>query len=249
MIIFDDILKARLLTRLDPRVRVACAAAFALLICLCEDPRALAWGVAVAALLLAVSGVPPRRALRRLAAVNTFMLVLVVTLPPFVPGATLFSLGRVAWSAEGLLRVAQIAARANAAMMMLTALLGNLESAHLGFALSGVGVPSKFAHLFLFMVRYLEIIHQEYHRLRDAMSLRGFRPRFNRHSFRTFGFLVGRLLVRSAQRSERILEAMKCRGFRGRFYVLTPWRIRRVDRVFAAGALICMVALVVMEAS
>jgi cobalt/nickel transport system permease protein len=244
MIVFDDILGARPLTRLDPRVRVVCTATFALLICLCSKPAALAWGGGAAALLLPASGVRPRLVLRRLAAVNVFMLVLVVTLPPFVPGAAWLRLGSVAWSVEGLVRVAQIAARANAVMMMVTALLGSMESAHLGFALSGVGVPDKFAHLFLFMVRYLEIIHQEYHRLRDAMSLRAFRPGLNRHALRTVGFLVGRLLVRSAQRSERILEAMKCR-----FYVLAPWRIRAADWAFAALAVLGMAALAILEVS
>ena len=249
MIIFDDIRKAHVLTRLDPRVRVVCLLIFAVIICLCERPAVLAWGLGASALLLLFSGVPFGRVLRRLAAVNAFMLLLVITLPPFLPGAPAFNIGSVAWGAEGLLRALVIAARANAVMMMVTALLGNMESAHLGFALGGVGVPGKFTHLFLFMVRYIEIIHREYHQLRDAMSLRAFRPGFNRHSFRTFGFLVGRLLLRGVQRSERILAAMKCRGFRGRFYVLHSWRIRPADVAFAVTVTAGLIALVVMEVS
>lgn len=247
MIIFDDLREARVLTRLDPRVRLVCALVFAVVVCLCERPLVLGCGLVASALMLSLSGVRMRRALRRLAAANVFMLLLAVTLPPFVPGDPVLAFGPVAWSAEGLRRALQITIRANAVMMMLTALLGNMESAHLGFALSGVGVPDKFAHLFLFMVRYIEIIHQEYHQLRDAMLLRGFRPAFNRHSFRTFGFLVGRLLVRSVQRSERILQAMKCRGFRGRFYVLVPWRIRGADIAFSVTAFAGLATLVTLE--
>ena len=122
-----------------------------------------------------------------------------------------------------------------------------MEPAHLGFALNGVGVPSKFAHLLLFMVRYIEVIHQEYHHLRAAMLLRAFRPRFDRHTFRAFGFLVGQLLVRSVNRSERIMEAMKCRGFRGRFYVLAPCRIESADIAFAIAAFTGMSALSIWE--
>jgi cobalt/nickel transport system permease protein len=247
MIIFEDLFRAGWLSRLDPRVRVACAFAFAVLICLCREPVVLGGGLAVALLLLSFSGVPPRRVLRRLGAVNAFLLVLLVTLPPFVPGASLASLGAVTWSVAGVHRVLLVAARANAVMMMLTALLGSMESAHLGFALGGVGVPEKFTHLFLFMVRYIEIIHQEYHRTRDAMALRGFRPGFNRHAFRAFGFLVAHLLVRSLQRAERVLDAMKCRGFRGRYYVLTPWCIRVRDLAFAVGAFTFLAALAVAE--
>ena len=42
----------------------------------------------------------------------------------------------------------------------------------------------------------------------------------NGHSYRTFGYLVGMLLVRSFDRSERVLAAMKCRGFRGQYWLL-----------------------------
>ena len=65
----------------------------------------------------------------------------------------------------------------------------------------------------LFMVRYFDVLGREYARLRAAMRVRCFRPAMNGHSYRMFGYLVGMLLVRSFDRSERVLAAMKCRGF------------------------------------
>ena len=47
------------------------------------------------------------------------------------------------------------------------------------------------------MIRYTEVVHVEYHRLRAAMRMRAFRARFDRRTFRAFGYLVGMLLVRS----------------------------------------------------
>jgi len=90
------------------------------------------------------------------------------------------------------------------------------------------------------MVRYIEVIHQEYHRLRDAIRLRGFRAGFNRRTFKTFGYIVGLLLVQSIDRSERISDAMKCRGFRGRFYVLAPFKLTLGDGVFTILASGCI---------
>lgn len=247
MIIFDDISAVRFLSRLDPRVSIASVFLFAVLICLCHRVVVLAAGLGTGVFLLSISGVPAKRVVKRLLALNAFMLLLAITLPVFASGIPLFRLGRLGWSAEGFFRVAQIAARANAVMIMLTALLGTMEAPHLGFALNGVGVPSKFTHLLLFMVRYIEVIHHEYHRLWDAMLLRGFRPRCDRHTLRAFGYLIGQLLVRSVNRSERILDAMKCRGFLGRFYVLSPCRISGGDLAFAAVALVCMFVLIIME--
>lgn len=247
MIIFDDIAERRFVSRLDPRLRVVCVALFAVLICLAERPLVLAAGLTAAGFVLALSGVPLRRTLERLVALNVFMLLLFATMPVFMPGEPAFRIGGLVWSAEGLLRALLIAARANGVMLMLIALLGTMEAAHLGFALSSLGVPNKFAHLLLFMIRHIEIIHHEYHHLRDAMLLRAFRPRFDPHTFRAFGFLVGQLLVRSVNRSERIMEAMKCRGFRGRFYILTPCRIERADKAFGIVALALMTALAMWE--
>ena len=62
------------------------------------------------------------------------------------------------------------------------------------------------------------------------MKMRGFRPRMNWHTYRTYGYLVGMLLVRSLERSERIVAAMKCRGFRGRFYLLDHFAFSSADR-------------------
>jgi len=247
VIILYDIAERRLVSRLDPRIRVAGVALFAIVVCLCERPPVLVAGLTAASHLLAVSGVPLRRALRRLTALNVLMLLLIATMPLSMPGETVFRMGGLEWSRTGVLRALLIATRANAVMLMLTALLGTMETARLGVALSGLGVPAKFAHLLLFMVRYIEIVHHEYHHLRDAMLLRAFRPRFDRHTFRAFGFLVGQLLVRSVNRSERIMEAMKCRGFRGQFYILTPCRVGGADIAFAVATVTALTALSIWE--
>jgi len=134
-----------------------------------------------------------------------------------------------------------IALRANSIMITLIALLTTMEPAHLGFALGRLGLGNKFPHILLFMIRYIEVIHQEYHRLRDALRLRGFRAGFNRHTFKTFGYIVGLLLVQSIDRSERISDAMKCRGFRGCFYVLAPFKLTLADGVFMTLASSCII--------
>ena len=132
-------------------------------------------------------------------------------------------------------------------MIALTALLATMEPAHLGLALNRLGLPAKLVHILLFMIRYIEVIHQQYHRLRDALRLRGFRPRCNRHTFRTLGYLIGLLLVRSIDRSERIIEAMKCRGFHGRFYVLSPFKLTVADAGFSLVAAACIILLSCMQ--
>ena len=49
------------------------------------------------------------------------------------------------------------------------------------------------------------------------MRARGFRPRTSRHTWRSYGNLMGMLLVRALERAQRVEEAMLCRGYNGAF--------------------------------
>jgi cobalt/nickel transport system permease protein len=112
-------------------------------------------------------------------------------------------------------------------------LLATSSMVRTGHALSHLRVPDKIVQMLLFTVRYFSVIHQEYHRLRSAMKVRGFRPRTNLHTYRSYGYLVGMLLVSTYERSKRIYAAMLCRGFKGRFYTLDHFTLSRRDLAFA----------------
>lgn len=68
--------------------------------------------------------------------------------------------------------------------------------------------------------------------MRRAMQARGFKPSTNKHTYRSYAWLVGMLLVKSWDRAERVHEAMKCRGFHGRFYTLASHRTTTSDYIF-----------------
>lgn len=231
MIIFNGV-GGGVLARLDPRVRVSSVLLLAVFLYAVPSISALSAAVGLGLALAVAAALPPGWTLRRLAALNLFILVLAATVPLAVPGEVLLRLGGLQWSVPGALRVARIALQANAVMLAAFALLATMDPVRLGFGLRGLGMPSRLTHLFLFTVRYIEVIHQEYHRLADALRLRGFRPRADRHTLRTLGYLVGQLLLRSLDRAARILAAMKCRGFDGRFHLLTRPRLTWVDALF-----------------
>ena len=92
--------------------------------------------------------------------------------------------------------------------------------AALGQALNRLGLPKKLTYLLLITYRYLFVIEQEYQRLRRALKIRGFKSGTNLHSYKTFAYLVGMLLVKASARARRVHHAMLCRGFKGRFYSL-----------------------------
>jgi len=162
----------------------------------------------------------PREILRRLAPVNLFACMVLVVLPWSTAGAASSPDAATLLGSRGLYLGVQVAVKANAMVLWIIVLLGTLDFTTLGHALRHLRVPGKLVHLLLFTVRYVDVLHAEYLRLRMAMKLRGFRPRVSWHTYRSLGYLIGMLLVRSLDRSERILAAMKCRGFRGQFHLL-----------------------------
>lgn len=222
------------IVQLDPRVRIVTAFVFAILVALSEKFLTLSLALVFSLFLVLASGIVHWTTCRRFIELNMFILFLLVFLPPAFPGSPLFSFGGFVWSVEGVIKATKIAIKANSIMIAFAALITTMEPLHLGLALNRLGFPDKLTHILFFVVRYLDVIHREYTRLVHAMKLRCFRPGFNRHTFKTYGYLVGMLLVKSLDRSERILEAMKCRGFRNRFYMLTVFRLTANDVLFIA---------------
>ncbi len=221
--------------RLDPRLRVVTALVFSVFVAVLGNASAAGLGLLFAVGVAVAAHLPAGATLKRLLALNAFVLLLVAILPLSVPGEAAFRIGPLTASRAGLAQAALIALKANAILLAGTALLSTLELPDLGHALHHLKVPDKLTHLLLFTVRYVEVLHHEYLRLVRALKVRGFRPRMDRHTYRTTGYLVGMLLVRSVERSERILAAMRCRAWRGRFYVLDHFHLAARDAWFAVG--------------
>ncbi|WP_245232266.1 cobalt ECF transporter T component CbiQ [Thiorhodococcus minor] len=231
----------------DPRLRILCALAFALTTVGLTTPSAAITALLLAASLTRAAGIRPGSLGRRLLALEGFILVLLVTLPFTTPGAAILHVGPLTASAEGIQLAALILLKSNAVVLSLLALVGTLEAVALGHALARLGVPEKLAHLFLMTVRQIHLMQAELGRLRQAMRARAFMPRSDWHTWRSYGWLVGMLLVRSLERAQRILAAMRCRGFDGRLYLLDSTRWETRDTIAAFGCAVLLSGLILLD--
>lgn len=237
--------------QLDPRLRIIAVVLFSLVVVLSREMPVLIAGLGIALVAALAAHLEPLRTLRRVLAMDLFMLFLLLMLPFTVPVAAgnspLLEIGSMQASVAGLVRGIEIVLKANAVILALLALVGTLEATTLGHALARLRLPEKLVHLLLFTVRYLEVISREYRRMRKAMKARAFVLRSNRHTWRSMGYLIGMLLVRSLERSERIHGAMKCRGFQGRLYLLDDMSITRRDHQFMVLTVLTLSMLIWME--
>jgi len=99
-------------------------------------------------------------------------------------------------------------------------------------ALHYLYVPNKLVHIFFFSYRYIHVINLEYLRLTNAVKVRCFIPRNNLHTYKSFAYLIGMLILKSYERSRRIYNAMLCRGFKGKFYILERCEFYALDWFF-----------------
>ena len=235
------------LAALDPRTRIVAAGVWAVVVVALETLWVLGVAVGAALLLAGLARVPARPTALKVLRMDGFIVALLVLLPFTTPGPPVAALGPLTASAEGLRLAVAIALKANAIVLMLLVLVGTMEPPVLGHALRRLGVPAALVHLLLFTVRYVAVLNAEATRLRTAMRARAFTPRTDRHTLTTYGYLVGMLLVRAAERAERVLEAMKCRGFDGRWPVLDRPRLTRADAFAAAAGTAALLLLIGAE--
>lgn len=244
MVFFSAIENNSFLLSLDPRFRVLVILLFAGAIVSMNSFSFLAVALLISISTIFASDLLNKKILKRLTEINTIFIFLLIAMPLSVPGNTLLNLGPLSWSDQGVFMALKIGLKSNAIMILSGVMVATIEPTTLGLALTKIGVPLKFAHIFLFMVRYIETVALEYRRLRNAMKLRGFKAQADMHSLRSIGYLVGMMLVRTMDRADRISDAMKCRGFHGKFYVLEKFKARQSDWIFFALAIIIIAGLV-----
>jgi cobalt/nickel transport system permease protein len=165
-------------------------------------------------------------------------------LPFTIKGESLLQIGPFNISLEGLIYCLRLTIKSNSIITVLFALTATMPVFTMGRAMGALGLPSKIVNLFIFSYRYIHTIMNEYRRLKEAMEIRGFRPGTNLHTYRSYAYLAGMLIVKSHDRAERVHSAMLCRGFHGRFYDLTGFNINGADFIFVIIFLFTLTAII-----
>lgn len=222
------------LERLDPRIKIACALAWA--VCTVTIPGgcvalpAIYAGVLVALLALNRCNVG-KFALRFTAALPAIAL-LCALLPFFQQGTVLWHWGAIEVTREGLLSAQRVATAATLCVGVISLVWATTSESDLVTGLKGVGMPGIFAGTIAFMLRYLHVLRPELHRLSDARAARTIGRRGSPlHSATN---LVGAFFLRAHDRAERVADAMAARGYAGQWRVIHAHALRARDALLGA---------------
>jgi cobalt/nickel transport system permease protein len=216
---------------LDPRGKIVAAVLFCGTIALADHFSILVMALCCGFFLVFLAKLPVAAAGKRLFVFNMFIFFVWLLIFTY-PGQPIIKIGPVSITDEGIRMAGSITLKANAIFLVLTALLATISLTTIGQAMHQLGVPKKFVQILLFTYRYMHVLEKEFQRLWNAVAVRGFVPATTIHTYRTYAYLVGMLLLRSVDRAERIHDAMLCRGFNGRFYSLREFTMARRDLIF-----------------
>ena len=227
--------------RLDPRGKIVAAVLLSATIALLHQVVILLMAFCLGFVLVLLSRISLAVFAKRFLLFNIFVLFVWLLMFTY-PGEAIVTIGPFSVTDEGMKAAAIMTLKANAIFLVITALLATISLTTIGHAMHQLGIPKKFVHILLFTYRYMHVLEKEFQRLRNAVAVRGFVPATNTHTYRTYAYLVGILLLRSVERAERIHDAMVCRGCHGRFYRLREFRLASLDYIvfpvlfmFAAG--------------
>jgi cobalt/nickel transport system permease protein len=203
------------------RIWIALSAAFAAGLMPPGAWRALAVLGLVVALGVWSARLPVSALARRVGQALPFFLLPALALPVSVPGPAVLEIGPVSLSGTGLLRAAEIVARATLAVSAVAVVISVTRATDLLRGLDGLPLPRLLKSSLSLGYRYVYLLNDELDRtarairsrMGDASRLRLWRARAS---------TLAHLFLRAHDRSARIHAAMLSRGFRDRLPMLQP---------------------------
>lgn len=175
-------------------------------------PAYVGFSVVLAAV-VAASRVPPSYLARRMVVEIPFV-VFALVLPFVATGPRTEVLG-LSLSESGLSAAGALLVTVTLGVVAGLTLAATTEPHELLTGLTRLRVPSLLVQIMGFMIRYLEVVGGELHRMRLAREARGFSASNPRH-WPVLARCFGALFIRSFERGERVHLAMLSRGYTGK---------------------------------
>jgi len=162
---------------------------------------------------ITISTVPPLYIAKRMVIEVPF--VVFAILMPFISSGQRTEFLGLTVSEPGLLAAGGLLAKGTLGVIASLTLAATTEPRDLLAGLEKLRLPNQLVQIMGFMIRYLDVVTDEMHRMRVARESRGFRARSIRQ-WPVVARSAGVLFIRSYERGERVHLAMMSRGYTGK---------------------------------
>lgn len=161
-----------------------------------------------------------------------FILPLVLAvgiLNPFFDKSVIWKIGEFEITG-GIVSMTTLLLKGFYAVLTAYALIAVTSIENICYALRCIKVPKVIVKVILLIYRYLFVLAEEAGRISDAYSLRA--PSQRGLSYKAWGPVVGRWLLRSMDKAQRVYESMCLRGFSGDFAFSGGHKAKAADFIF-----------------
>lgn len=101
---------------------------------------------------------------------------------------------------------------------------------NLAFGLKKLKIPNILVIQILMLYRYIVLMMEEFYRVKSAYELRTLGEKSM--TMKDYGQIVGQMLLKTIDRSEKVYEAMKLRGFEGDLYINSDKKAGYIDFLY-----------------
>ncbi|MDY6967756.1 MAG: cobalt ECF transporter T component CbiQ [Spirochaetota bacterium] len=184
---------------------------------------------AFSVIITVVSKIPVKFILQRVMYPILFLLPLFIFLPLSSGGKILIDLNFFNIYYDGLYISFLIFLKAVSIITLIIMMLGTSTFYQSAMALKALKIPYKLINLMLFTYRYIFVYLEDLRKMRNSLILRGYKSRNWILSIISSANLVGSLLIRSYEQTDRMYNAMILRGFNSEIKYQYEFQIRKDD--------------------
>ncbi|WP_407355356.1 cobalt ECF transporter T component CbiQ [Methanolobus sp. WCC5] len=229
--------------RFDPRAKIVSFTFLIFSLVFVESINVALLGFGLSVAILLISGIPPGFAMKRIRMVFFFLCPLLLIMPLTVEGTEIVAISAIPVSLEGFTYASLIIIRALAAVTLAVTMLATTRFDMTMKALYALKVPGTLVQMLMFTYRYIFVITDEFSRMWESMECKGFTLKANYHGLSIFGNILGMLIIKSYDRTNRVYQAMVSKGYTGKPKTLIHLKMSAKD--YALSTCIMGIAILV----
>lgn len=113
--------------------------------------------------------------------------------------------------------------------------------------LSHMKLPSLFMSIIFLSWRYVFLLGEKISNLYKALLSRLFNPKIGKNSLKVYGEIMGGMLIKSIDTSDKVYRAMSSRGFNGTIPTSSPKEIKALDIIKSVTMISAVILLNIFE--
>ena len=231
----------------DPRCKIVSLMILIFCISMVKSIEIALFGSVFSYIIVHVSKIPDKYILKRITVPLLFLLPLFLFLPVSSGGRILIDLNIIRIYSNGVYLSFLIITKALSIIILFIIMLGTSTFNQTAMALKSLKLPSKLVNMLLFTYRYIFVYLEDLRKMRIALTQRGYRSRNSVKSLRSTGNLIGTLLIRSFEQTDRIYNAMILRGFTNQIPHQNEFKLLKSDILKSIFILLVAIFLVIWE--